>query len=251
MDDFSLKILIVEDNISFALELQMLLEELGYAIAGRVDNGIDALKVIQKESADLILLDIQLKGTMDGIEIADRIKHLNIPILFITSRVDEASYQQALGSNMIGYLTKPVSKYTLRSSISMAISNAHNLLKEKNAKEKLDIDEHIITKNCFFFKNNDIYKRILTRDIAFIKSERNYCEIHTNANSRFVARITITKLAEMLPDRFVRVHRQFIVNLTSIEEVYPKKDIVIVGDTEIPISRSHKKELLQRLNTVS
>ena len=250
MDDFSVKVLIVEDDFSFALELQMLLEELGYYVAGKIDNGIDAFKLIQKDAPDLILMDIELKGNLDGIEIAKKIKHLPIPILFITSRVDEPSYQKANESNMIGYLTKPIGKFSLRSSILMAISNAHNLLKKQSKQDELHTADHIITKHSFFFKNDDIYKKVLTRDIAYISSERNYCDICTQTGSKFVARITISNLASMLPDYFMKIHRQYIVNLKSVKEVYPKKDMLIIGNAQIPISRPNKKELFQRLNII-
>ena len=69
MSDFSLKILIVEDELSFALELQMLLEELNYNVLKHVDNSDEALKVIYENHPDLIFMDIDIKGDLSGIEI--------------------------------------------------------------------------------------------------------------------------------------------------------------------------------------
>lgn len=251
MDEFSVKILIIEDDLIFALELEMLLEELGYYVIGKVDKGLSALKLIQKEIPDLILMDIELKGPMSGLDIAQKIKHLMIPILFITSRLDEPSYRKAQESNMIGYLTKPIGKYSLRSSILMAISNAHNLLKDKDAKNELKTNEHIITKNCFFFKEQDTYRKVLSRDIAYVKSQRNYCDIFSISGQTFVARIPIGKLEQMLPAHFMAVHRQYIVNLHLVESFSAKKEIIQIGTTDIPVSKSNKKLLMQRLNIIS
>ena len=251
MDEFSVKILIVEDDLVFGLELEMLLEELGYYVIGKVDNGISALKTIQKEAPDLILMDVELKGAMSGLDIAHRIKHLMIPILFITSRMDEPTYNTAQKSNMIGYLTKPIGKFSLRSSIMLAISNAHNLLKNKDAERKLNTDEHIITKKCFFFKEQDTYKKVLSRDIAYVKSQRNYCDVYSISGKTFVARITISKLEEMLPAHFMAIHRQYIVNLHLVESFSAKNEILNVGTFEIPVSKSNKKMLMQRLKIVS
>lgn len=251
MDEFSVKILIVEDDLVFGLELQMLLEELGYYVIGKADNGVNALKLIQKEAPDLILMDVELKGAMTGLDIAHRIKHLMIPILFITSRMDEPTYNTAQKSNMIGYLTKPIGKFSLRSSIMLAISNAHNLLKNKDTEHKLNTDEHIITKNCFFFKQQDVYKKVLTRDIAYVKSQRNYCDIFAISGKTFVARIPISKLEEMLPAHFMTVHRQYLVNLQMVDSFSAKKEVLQIGITEIPVSKANRKLLLQRLNIVS
>ena len=251
MDDSSLKILIVEDDLSFALDLEMLLEELGYYVAGRVDNSAAALQLIKKENPDLIIMDICLKGVMSGLELASSIKHLSIPILFITSKLDESSYTEAHKSNMIGYLTKPIGKFSLKSSVILAIKNTHLSLKEKEGKEVLNTQDHIITKNCFYFKQKGIYKKVLTRDIIYAMSHRNYCEIYTQNKNVFVARIPIGKLKELLPMQFIAVHRRFIINLHEVDSYSPKTGILKIGNHEIPVSKSKKKQLMDGMNIIS
>lgn len=251
MDNYSLKILIVEDDLSFALDLEMLLEDLGYYVVGRADSGATALQLIKKEKPDLILMDIDLKGVISGIDVASKIQPQSIPILFITSRLDEPSYINASESNMIGYLTKPIGKFSLKSSIIMAIKNAHLLLNEKTSKEALNTQDHIITKNCFFFKQEDIYKKVLTRDIVYAMSQRNYCQIYTQPENVFVVRVPIGKLKEMLPMHFMVVHRQFIINLHSVDSYSPITGIIRIGKHEIPVSKSKKKQLMLSLNIIN
>ena len=89
------RVLIVEDDFSFGLELVMLVEEIGYQVLGLKENSDDALVLIQQDTPDVILMDIDIKGSMNGLELATAIKHLRIPVIFITSiqRIDY--YEQA------------------------------------------------------------------------------------------------------------------------------------------------------------
>ena len=126
MNTFRLKVLIVEDNFSFAIELEMLLEELNYEVISKHDNSATALEAIFSKEPDLILMDINIKGELNGVEIGQKIIGLNIPILYITSFKDEATYREAAKSNMIGYLVKPIEKYSLRTAVQLAIEKAHS-----------------------------------------------------------------------------------------------------------------------------
>lgn len=123
--------LIVEDDYVFGLGLEVLLEELGYDVFWREDNGAKALQIIGSESPDLIFIDTDLQGSVTGYDIANKIKHLNIPILFFTSKDDEHSCQQARETNMVGYLPQPIEKNSLRNSVLMAIHYAHSKSQEK------------------------------------------------------------------------------------------------------------------------
>ena len=88
------KILVVEDESIVSLEIQSRLEELGYEVAGAVYSGEDAVSTSKEISPDLILMDINLRGDIDGIEAANQIKGaLNIPIIYMTAYADEETIQ--------------------------------------------------------------------------------------------------------------------------------------------------------------
>ena len=95
---------------------------------------------------------IDLRGEMTGLEVSQKIVDLNIAILFITSYQDEATYSIAESSNMIGYLVKPVNKFSLKSGIQLAISKAYSLKQEGEKATQLNVEDHIVTKHSFFFK---------------------------------------------------------------------------------------------------
>lgn len=248
MSTFGLKILIVEDNLAFALQLEMLLEKLNYFVCGRVASSVEALKKIHSEHPDLILMDIDIQGNLTGVELGKKIMNLEIPILYITSHGDETTYALAQSSNMIGYLVKPVNKISLRSGIELAISKAYSLKTEKEKHTELQVEDHIVTKYSFFFKKRDTIYKILTKDIAFIKSDDNYCKTTTVQGETFIARISLGKLEEMLPKGFVRVHRQYIIQVAQIELIDNNSNIIRIGKESIPLSRNRRKELEQMIN---
>ena len=150
MATFSLKILIVEDSPSFALELQMLLEELGYEVLATVDNSEEALRIIYNTQPDLILMDIGIKGAMSGIEIGDKIQDLQIPILYITAAKDREYYKAAQQSNMIGYMVKPVERISLKTAIQLSISKAYALKNQHT--NTPNIENNIVHQDFYFFQ---------------------------------------------------------------------------------------------------
>lgn len=238
-----LSILIVEDNLSFALELEMLVEELHYRTIGRADNSGEALDLIFSKNPDLILMDIDIKGNLSGLEIGEKIAHLNIPILYITGLADQ-TYEQALKQKgTIGYLVKPVDKITLRSSINLAIAKAYTLQSERT-EEGTPTIEHFIGQDHLFLKKKGTYRKVAFGDIVFIKSNDNYCEVHTAKEDVFTARMPLSKFGSLLPHKsFFRPHRQYIVQTSFIESVNFQDSTITVMHKEIPLSRENKKEL--------
>jgi CheY-like chemotaxis protein len=111
------KILIVEDEAIVALALQSNLGKRGYAVIATVDTGEKAIHKASAENPDLILMDIRLKGPLDGIEAAARIHAvLDIPIIFLTAYADEEKMERAKLTLPFGYLLKPVQDRDLKST---------------------------------------------------------------------------------------------------------------------------------------
>lgn len=129
------KILIVEDESIVAKDLELTLDHLGYEIVGNCDNGEDAYKVALEKKPDLILMDIFIKGQIDGIETASRIKNeLNVPIVYLTAFSDENTLKRAKETKPHGYLTKPFDEKDLYITIEMVLNKSkleHELEMEK------------------------------------------------------------------------------------------------------------------------
>ncbi|MBL8132050.1 MAG: response regulator [Anaerolineae bacterium] len=116
------KILIIEDESIVALDIQSKLESLGYEVIGIVDTGDDALELVGREKAHLAIMDIQLRGSLDGIATAHllRASH-DIPTVFLTAYADAATLQRAKIAEPLGYLVKPFEERDLYSAVEIAL----------------------------------------------------------------------------------------------------------------------------------
>jgi two-component system, sensor histidine kinase len=116
------RVLIVEDESIIGLETQESLKSLGYEICAIVNSGAGAIKNIEEKQTDLILMDINLKGDIDGIEAAEIIQlNHHIPIIFLTAYSNERMLDRAKRTKPYGYLLKPFKKQELKVAIEMAL----------------------------------------------------------------------------------------------------------------------------------
>ncbi|MFZ0456363.1 MAG: PAS domain S-box protein [Ignavibacteriaceae bacterium] len=130
------KILIVEDESIVALELESRLIDLGYSVCGIVSSGADAINITASQIPDLILMDINIKGPIDGVETAEKIKGtIDIPIIFLTAFTDSNTLQRAKITEPYGYIVKPFEERELHTSIEIALYK-HNMEKKLRDNEK-------------------------------------------------------------------------------------------------------------------
>jgi len=116
------RILIVEDETIVALDLQRSLEMLGYEVVGMAPSGEVAIAKAVSVRPDLVLMDIMLKGEMDGVQAAEEIRsQLNIPVIFLTACADESTLQRAKVTDPFGYMIKPFEDRDLHSHIEIAL----------------------------------------------------------------------------------------------------------------------------------
>ena len=134
------KILIVEDENIVALDMMNRLKQYGYRIVDRVGSGKDAVASSKKHNPDVVLMDIQLKGEIDGIAAADSIREqFDIPVIFITAFADDSTLQRAKVTEAFGYLIKPFNDREMYTNIEVALYK-HRMEKRVRESEKwLDI----------------------------------------------------------------------------------------------------------------
>ena len=116
------RILIVEDENIVALDIEMRLTGLGYQVVGAVATGEEAVCHALEMQPDLILMDIHLRGEMDGVEAARQIQAQNhIPVVFLTAYADDATFQRAVVTELFGYVLKPLDEKELQMSLEIAL----------------------------------------------------------------------------------------------------------------------------------
>lgn len=115
-------IMVVEDESIVAKDIETSLRALGYKVAGVMSSGEEAIPAAKAARPDLILMDIMLRGKLDGVETAHRItSEMNIPVVFLTAYSDESTIGRAKKTNAAGYLLKPFEERELRTTIEMAL----------------------------------------------------------------------------------------------------------------------------------
>ncbi|MBT4289642.1 MAG: PAS domain S-box protein, partial [Deltaproteobacteria bacterium] len=132
------KILIVEDEAIIAMEIESCIQSLGYEVTSTVDTGEKAIKKAEVDNPDLILMDIRIKGDMDGIEAAEIIRNrFGIPVIFSTAYLDQERIERAKITMPFGYVLKPVQERDLRVTLEMAL-----YVSKADAERKI-IEEHL------------------------------------------------------------------------------------------------------------
>lgn len=168
-----IKIIVVEDEAITALNLKYDLEDLGYEVPETIDNGPEAIEKCNEIYPDIVLMDINLKGNMNGIEAADEISEIGIPIIFLTANTDDLTAFEALKTAPYGYLSKPYSNKDLELTVGMVlrkheediktIIKTENKVSEKNTEliiEKTDIGLILIASMALIIAS--IYHRNVT-----------------------------------------------------------------------------------------
>lgn len=117
-----IKILVVEDEVIVAEDIAGRLKKLGYAVAGTVSSGEEAIQKAAETQPDLVLMDIVLKGEMDGVTASEQIRNnTDIPTVFLTAYADEKTLQRAKLTDPFGYIVKPFQQNDLRVAIEIAV----------------------------------------------------------------------------------------------------------------------------------
>ncbi|OPX57418.1 MAG: two-component response regulator [Methanobacterium sp. PtaB.Bin024] len=164
------RILVVEDEAIVAMGIKQKLEELDYQVIDIVYTGEDAVKTALETEPDLILVDIVLKGNMDGIEAASKIrKQLDVPIIYLTAYSDEEVLERARRTEPYGYIIKPFKKSELNANLEMAIyKHAKDKKKSETLKKKIlaDFYDFILSASTSADKSDAEIKETLLKIFA-------------------------------------------------------------------------------------
>lgn len=238
------RILIVEDDMIIAANLSLQLTNLGYDIVGIASRGEDAIAQALASPPDIILMDINLRGKLNGIEAVAIIRSKNdIPVIYLTANSDEATFSKAKDTHPYAFISKPFNKLDLQRTIALVVER---ITESKEGFENIQNIE--VLEDRIFVRHNGRMERLLLEDILYIVADRNYCTLVTN-KANHVLTSTLKTMEEKLPkSTFVRVHRSYIINISKLDVLADGH--LEIGRKVIPIGKSHKELLLNRLHTI-
>ena len=228
--------LIIDDNPLARLALRNMASEIeGLQLAGECESAMEAFNFLQKNPADLLLLDVELPG-MSGLELLKSLDHQPLAIL-ITSKTDYAV--EGFDLQVVDYIVKPVALPRLLKAVQRAMERFE-------AQRPASVEE--LHPSHLFARVNNQLLRIDFDDILFVQALGDYVVFQT-ANKKHPVHLTMKAAEERLPaSRFLRVHRSYIVALNKIANV--EQNSLLVGKHIVPVSEHYKGELMQKLNVI-
>lgn len=269
-----IRIVIVEDEALIADHIAICLEDLGYDVVGIEEDGSEALETIQNLQPDLCILDINLAGALDGVDVAQEInRRFSIPFIFLTSNSDKRTLERVKITEPAGFILKPYTVQDLETNLGIVLYKLRRAASEaakgneqdsKNLKEnglkpdsetstdgnKQESEENpgpsrLANDDSFFIKEKHELIRIHYGDISHVEAMDNYARIHTS-KGRFVLSQTLKNVEKRLEAHgFLRVHRSYVVNLTHIDLIAPRH--LVLGPEQIPISETQRQKLMERI----
>jgi two-component system, LytTR family, response regulator LytT len=249
-----INVLVVEDESIVSKDIQHSLKKLGYNVVGSSATAEKAIELAISERPDIILMDIMLKGEMNGIEAADEIrKTCSIPIIFLTAYADESTLSKAKVTEPFGYILKPFKEIDLHTTIEMAIykhSREQEIVKQRDLLFSLVENKDSGQKGYIFVKSNSKLIKLKSEDVYYIEALKDYVVIHT-LDMRYTIHSTMKEIdTKMGQEAFVRIHRSFIVQLSKIATIeYPNLTLEHI-DKLFPIGGSYRDDLNNRINLI-
>lgn len=257
-----LRAIAVDDEPLAIRRLQIALERIGgIDLLGDASEGATALRLIRNLSPDLVFLDIKMP-LMDGFALSNALLSAPIvpEIVFVTAYSDFAVRAFEVGA--VGYVLKPIGESQLRT----AIDAARVKLRTRNAQERLADLTKTLEKlqfaqpppepqfeTEFWIDSGSTLERVATGTIDWFEAAGDYVAVHCDQKEHLLYD-SLASLAQRLnPDEFTRVHRKAIVRIQSIRALERGKfgaiTLQLLSGDRVPVSRSHKRELLSRFGT--
>jgi len=224
VDDEPLARDLMEDNIRKVPFLNLV---------AKCANGFEAIETLQKEKVDLIFLDIQMPG-ITGIQFLQSVQK-SAMVIFITAY--EKYALNGFDLDVVDYLLKPVAF----DRFLKAVNKANDLYSLRHK------GEHTLNTDFIFVHADYNLVKINLQEITHIEGLKDYVKIHLTTSTRAViTRMSMKSLEEVLPQqRFLRVHKSFILSLDKIVSV--RKGRIKVGNAEVPLSDSYSEKFYQTI----
>jgi DNA-binding LytR/AlgR family response regulator len=227
IDDEPLALQLIADYIQMTPDLML---------AGQFENPLEAAQFISKNAVDIVFTDIQMPG-LNGIEFTRSM--LNGPVVIFTTAFSKYAIE-GFKLDIADYLLKPFTYEEFLTSVHKAERMIRSITKPA---------DNILSNNEFLFLKSDYkIKRINYGNILYIEGLKEYVKVYTMLSEKPVLSLSSLKILETkLPaDKFMRVHRSFIVNLEKIETI--DRSRIVFGKKYIPIGEQYKEKFQEFLD---
>lgn len=252
----TLKVLVVEDKAILAHDIVDRLTSFGYRhIIGPYSSGEDVLSGIKEEQPHIAILDIQLKGTLSGIDLAIELNKDNyVPVIYLTNQQDDRVFEESIKTMPVAFLNKPFTNNELR----VAMYNAS--LRHNVDPPQLQVVEEQVLNDRIFIRSGPGKFHIMLDDILWVKSNggdtssiMTVDKIGQGEMTLPVVSLNLAKLAERLSfyPYLMRASRFYIINTRRVERIIDHhrgtgtttKKAVIIANNEIVLGNRYRKSI--------
>ena len=225
VDDEPLALELLEDNISKVPYLQLI---------AQCSNAMEAMKVLQQQTADLIFLDIQMPG-LTGLQFIQTLSKR--PMIILITAYEKFALE-GFNLDVVDYLVKPVpfDRFVKACNKAFELYQLKNRSKENNNEVAPD----------YFFVGVDYSQlKVVHSDIKYIEGLKDYIKIHLKSSSKaIITRMSMKSMEEQLPaNQFIRIHKSYIVSVAFITAI--RKSSVFVDQLELPVSDTYQDALMK------
>ncbi|MFY7965297.1 MAG: LytR/AlgR family response regulator transcription factor [Chitinophagaceae bacterium] len=241
-----LKIGIVEDELIIADVITNTLHKIGYNTTEPASTFNEAIAMIESEKPDVVLLDINIKGSKDGIDIAHKINaDYQIPFIFLTANADAATLERAKTTNPPAYLVKPFTKDDLYTAIEICFNNFSKNKSETNETHTAKELQDYLINDALFIKDGNYFHKIKFADIVYLEADHVYVNVITTSKRLLVRSSMQQYLSHFDPKKFIQIHRSFVINIDYIETI--NSENIMLKNFTLPLGRTYREKLLQNL----
>lgn len=231
MNDKKIKILIAEDENIIAKDIAKSVKKLGYNVLDFARTGMEIINKAKELKPDLILMDIMLEGSTDGIEAAEMIKNnMDIPVIYLTALADEETLHRAKLTDPFGYIIKPFDERTLHSSIEMALYKHQINYKLKEKTTELEEEKKRSDKLLHNILPREIIKELKEKGLITPREYKMVTLLFTD----FQGFTSIS--AQMPPNQLVNELNDIFKNFDNIVETYGLEKLKTIGDSYMACS---------------
>lgn len=225
-------VLIIEDDLLFATRLEAIISETPYLFVGHCNSAAEAQQWLTHHSCDVALIDIHLGKGLNGIEISEEFKKLNIPVIFITAFPSDEIYNESLHNDESYFLVKPFDKFTLSSVLDKIDKNRES--------------------SSFILKDNNQLIKMEWSNLLYIEVDGNYCIYHF-INKRIAIKNSLTKILKenIKNNPLIQINRNFVVNKFKISKINTKESSIEIAGIIIPVGSKYLNEVALNYKFIS
>lgn len=247
-----LKILIADDEKPARKKIISFLKDFDKEFQlSEAENGLETIEKIENESPDLVFLDIQMPG-LNGFEVIENIGSDRMPSVIFATAYDQYAIE-AFKINAVDYLLKPFDKERFVISLTRALDKVNTKQMNINVLENLlkSVRKENRRKDKFLINHRSKYFFVSTSEIIYVSAQEKYVELITD-KGKYLLRNTMNNMEEELNNKFVRIHRSYIVNMDYIQEIQPWSHgdyiVILKNGEKLNMSRRYRKNLFDENN---